>query len=391
MPPRPIRRTIWYGPTVAGGGESGRDDDSSTEGSRRGRSRNPGSSWSWARRRSTSRRRPWSPAHSATSQAARSAGPALEGVGAESLDLLPACGIHRRVGHRWWIGGEPASGWTRAEFGAQPRSRDGPRTADRPLGRAQDLGDLGIGQPAEEAILDDSRSLRIEACQPLHRLIQRHQFIRLGVGHPRVSRDEFLHRVQWHVGRTAPALLGVVLLGVVDQDAPHGLGGQRKEVLTAVPRRRVLVGQSEPSLVHQCRGVEGVAVPLTPEAGTGEPVQLRIDHRKEAMERTRVADRRLVEEAGDFTGTWIGGGIVHGHLLHAERADQRTYRPDRDVANGGGGRARAGSSLSRRREQPHRPGGFHAAHAARLLPPTRAGSARGPHACRVRTVDRLRG
>ena len=52
---------------------------------------------------------------------------------------------------------------------------------------------------------------------------------------------------------------GLFAAGVLDQDTPHGLGRRREEMLLAVPALAGVLFEAQPSLMHQCRGLEGVA------------------------------------------------------------------------------------------------------------------------------------
>ena len=63
-----------------------------------------------------------------------------------------------------------------------------------------------------------------------------------------------------------------------------------------------LVHQSHVGLVDQAGGAEGVARPLTPELGVGEPPQLLVDQGEEPIHGLGVAAAHLEEEVGDLPG-----------------------------------------------------------------------------------------
>src|SRR6516165_11695311 len=82
--------------------------------------------------------------------------------------------------------------------------------------------------------------------------------------------------------------------GLLDEDAPHRLGGGGEEVATILPGRAVRVAdQPEVGLVDQRCRLEGLSRRLAGEPGLGEPPELLIDdgHQLAGALRLTPADR----------------------------------------------------------------------------------------------------
>jgi hypothetical protein len=92
--------------------------------------------------------------------------------------------------------------------------------------------------------------------------------------------------------------------GLIDQDAPHGLGSGGEEVAAALPGPlRAPADQPQVGLLHQRRGLERLAGLLLGELPGRELAQLVVDQGQELLGRLAVAllDRR--EDAGH---------VIHG-------------------------------------------------------------------------------
>ena len=65
--------------------------------------------------------------------------------------------------------------------------------------------------------------------------------------------------------------------GVVDQDAAHAFRGRREEVGAIAPRGLLVAAETEPDLVDERGGLEGLAGRLPRQLGGGQPAQFVVD------------------------------------------------------------------------------------------------------------------
>ena len=88
----------------------------------------------------------------------------------------------------------------------------------------------------------------------------------------------------------AAAAFGPPLLtGVVDEDASHGLGADREEVVAILPVDVALAREFHVSLVHQSGWVERVVAAFLLHVGGGEAAQLIVEQRQKPLGRIGVA------------------------------------------------------------------------------------------------------
>ena len=113
--------------------------------------------------------------------------------------------------------------------------------------------------------------------------------------------------------------LGAVAAGVVHQDLAHRSCCHGEEVPPVPPFDPALIDQLEVGLVHQARGAEGVTGPLALELPVGDPAQLRINQREEAVHRLRSTLTDLEEEVSDRLASAVGRRIGGCHCPVAER------------------------------------------------------------------------
>jgi hypothetical protein len=106
------------------------------------------------------------------------------------------------------------------------------------------------------------------------------------------------------------ALLGPDPAGVIDEDAAHGLGRGREELLPVIPGRPVRpADESQVRLVDECGGVQGVVWSFGGHAGRGEFPQFVVDQREQLRGGLTVATVRCFQESrhvGHFGGSGRG-------------------------------------------------------------------------------------
>jgi hypothetical protein len=96
-----------------------------------------------------------------------------------------------------------------------------------------------------------------------------------------------------------PPRLAASLARVVDEHAPHHLGGDAEELGTVTPLHAPLIDQSQVGFVYQRRRLQRVLVPLVPHRAGCLPVQLLVDGRDQAIGCGPLAAAPREQERGD--------------------------------------------------------------------------------------------
>src|SRR5205085_12565177 len=73
--------------------------------------------------------------------------------------------------------------------------------------------------------------------------------------------------------------------GVVHKDAPHRLRGDAEKMGAVLPADSPLIHQLQERFMDERRGLQGVVAPLAPEVAGGQPAQLGVNLRQQAVER----------------------------------------------------------------------------------------------------------
>ena len=90
--------------------------------------------------------------------------------------------------------------------------------------------------------------------------------------------------------QAAAALPGPLATGVVDEDAAHGLGRRREEVVATLPFPGLVpADQPDVGLVHQSGGLDGLAGLLPRQPPGGELAEFVVDQRQQLLGRPGVA------------------------------------------------------------------------------------------------------
>jgi hypothetical protein len=127
---------------------------------------------------------------------------------------------------------------------------------------------------------------------------------------------------------------------VVHQHAPHRPRGEGEEVGAALPAHVGLVAEAQPRLVHERRGLEGVAVALAAQGALRVPAELRVHEPREPLARPRVARAPRAQQLGDCrarggdrrgrrgdVGPGDGHGVVDGWVVENLGCDLDTRNP----------------------------------------------------------------
>ena len=159
----------------------------------------------------------------------------------------------------------------------EPGPGVGPHPVRRTGRDSQRLRRFGSGQPREVPKLDQPSRLGVFGGQPGECRIQREQVVA-------AIRGRLGDAVEGDTVPVATVLLSSLAPSGFHQDAPHGLGGGGEEVAPVVPAS-VIRGANQPKvgLVHESRGLEGLAGFLPSETLGGQLPQLVVDQRQELL------------------------------------------------------------------------------------------------------------
>ena len=108
--------------------------------------------------------------------------------------------------------------------------------------------------------------------------------------------------MQRHPLRAAPAFAIPARPRVIDEHAPHQARRDPEKVRAILPADASGVGQPEKRLVHQRCGLQRVAAPLAAHVPARQAAQLRLDERRQLLERAIIAVAPRPQQLGDRPG-----------------------------------------------------------------------------------------
>ena len=152
----------------------------------------------------------------------------------------------------------------------------------------QGLGDFWNGQAHEIAQFDDFRRRGVLGGQGIEGFMHGQNFI-LGNGQLDSGFVQFLQRLILAAFQTGLAP------GLVNEDAPHGLGGRSEEMGSSMPLLTIRTGQSQPGLMHQRGRLQGLAWRFTGHFLRRELAQFLINQRKQVIRGGGIALRQRFE------------------------------------------------------------------------------------------------
>ena len=118
---------------------------------------------------------------------------------------------------------------------------------------------------------------------------------------------------------------------VIDQDAPHHLRGQTKEMRAVLPRDGFLAQQAHEGFMHQCRGLQRVIRSLASQIRRRLALQLVVHDRHELVSGTR--HRRRSMHAAEWSGPGSSIDPLISAMLRAPfHSVKRVLRPSADTA-----------------------------------------------------------
>ena len=152
----------------------------------------------------------------------------------------------------------------------------------RPWRYLQGRGSFLDGQAREVTQLDDVGHCRIQRFKFAERCIEVEKF-----GRGIVINTNFIRRC-CRALEFAAVLDAMLAPRLLDENAPHRLGGGRKEMPAALPRC-VVAKESQVGLVHQRGGLQGLTRTLTCHARLRETAKLAVDERQQLRRGVGVA------------------------------------------------------------------------------------------------------
>ncbi len=194
---------------------------------------------------------------------------------------------------------EPETGHAHSQRFSEQQLALLPVSANGPVRDAQGLCNLGLGQAAEVAQLDDLGQTRIERGELVERLMDGEDLFRAAaalVGKPRRQR---------HVRRASAAPIGGAAARKVDDDRPHHASGPSQEVHSVLEVQGTGRRKAQIRFVHQRTRIEQrVATP-----GQPPPCQLAeigVGRGEQPLSRVGIAILGAVNQIGQVDR------IVHG-------------------------------------------------------------------------------
>src|SRR5262245_37643670 len=106
--------------------------------------------------------------------------------------------------------------------------------------------------------------------------------------------------------------------GMVDEDAPHRLSRDRKEMGAVLPVHALVVDQAHVSLVDQRGGLQAVAGALAFHVAVREVAKLLVHDRRQLSERALIATAPRAEERADVFPNWITSAPALPHSADSE-------------------------------------------------------------------------
>jgi hypothetical protein len=161
----------------------------------------------------------------------------------------------------------------------------------RRLGDAEHLSGLVEREPAEEPELDDARLPCAQPRQVVERIVQRDEVASRVVGVVQVAIERHLRGATAALGRLDGA-------GVINEDAPHQLRGERKELRPTFESQPARLAQTHERLVDERRRLQRMVGALATEIRLRNTAQLRVDRGRGAVEGVAVALLPALEEMG---------------------------------------------------------------------------------------------
>jgi len=98
----------------------------------------------------------------------------------------------------------------------------------------------------------------------------------------------------------AASFLKLLLSHIIDQNAPHQLGANAKELRAILPIRFSLVYELKVNIAYERRRLQGVTGTFLTEKAHGAPMQLVVNQREQLFERLAVASFALTQPLGDL-------------------------------------------------------------------------------------------
>ena len=172
-----------------------------------------------------------------------------------------------------------------ANFLAKPRTGRRPGSLHRSRRDAKCVCSFLEREPSEDPALHNAQGTFVNLREALERHIYREHLFDLGVAQKRHVVSRFKTD-----GAIVPATLQAgTCSGVVHQNAPHRLSGNREEAVAVRGGELTLLQETEVDLVDEGCGRERVTGRLAAKLPPGHLTQLVVDERYESLQRFTIA------------------------------------------------------------------------------------------------------
>src|SRR5215469_12487745 len=182
----------------------------------------------------------------------------------------------------------------------EPHARERPVALDGARSDAEDARHFLYGEATEVTHLDDLGLAGVELFEAREGFFEKQELGGALFG----DSDSF---IEVNANLLAATHGGVVLAGVIDEDAAHHVGGKADEVCVVLPLDVLLLGDSKVGLVDKGGGLESMVAPFAAHVAFGEAVELGVDERQELVGGSLVPAIHRLQQKRDFAGSGHGG------------------------------------------------------------------------------------
>jgi hypothetical protein len=102
----------------------------------------------------------------------------------------------------------------------------------------------------------------------------------------------------------------VVAARVLNQNAPHQLGRNRKKMSAVLPIHPLVIHQAHVGFIDQSGGLQAMTGALTFHVASGKAVEFVIDDWSQAVESSSISITPGSEKLGHLATRWLSGPVV---------------------------------------------------------------------------------
>jgi hypothetical protein len=145
------------------------------------------------------------------------------------------------------------------------------------FGNLQHVGNFLDSQAAEEPQFDDLALARVDESEPFERVVDGDEVGAGPYGHPQLL-------VELKRRNTTASLLGLMGTRPIHEDMSHDLGADSEEVIAVLPVALRSLHKPNVRLVHESRGLQGVAGTFVRHIPLRDAVELMVHERNKRLQ-----------------------------------------------------------------------------------------------------------